>query len=123
MDLRKVGVAMVMAVATLAAGFTYGAEPSAPAIILTSPVWIGKLNLDQMQLDAVRQAVESALTAPIDAEQQCGQENGLCVVRAAREWMRDGIRYREIVINIHTVGHAQQTVKQVNGAWPTVLIQ
>lgn len=107
----------------LAGAPTQAAEPATAKIVLTSPAWVGALKLDKPQLDAVKQAVESALSAPIDAEQQCGPENGLCVVRTAREWTRDGNRYREIVVNVHTVGHAQQTVKQVNGKWPEVVIQ
>lgn len=123
MYLRKTALAVAMAAATLATGVSYAAEKGAPNIVINSPGWVGGLNLDKGQLDAIKQAVESALTAPIDAEQQCGPENGLCVVRAAREWTASGTTYREIVVNVHTVGHAQQTVKQVNGAWPTVVIQ
>jgi len=123
MNLRKSSSVIFMAAVMLAGAPLQAAEQAAPKIVLTAPAWVGGLKLDKPQLDAIKQALESALNAPIDAEQQCGPENGLCVVRAAREWTRDGTRYREIVINVHTVGHVQQTVKQVNGAWPEVVIQ
>lgn len=123
MILRKNALALFVAAAMWATVATHAQQPAAPPINLSSPAWLGNLKLDKGQLDAIRLAVESALTAPVDAEQQCGSENGLCVVRAAREWSHSGTRYREIVVHVHTVGHTQQTVKQVNGAWPTVVVQ
>lgn len=123
LNLRKNALVLTICATMWGAAPTQAADPAVPAIVLTSPAWVGGLKLEPGQLNALKQAVESALNAPIDAEQQCGPENGMCVVRAAREWMRDGARYREIVVNVHTVGHAQQTVKQVNGAWPAVTIQ
>jgi hypothetical protein len=107
----------------LAWGIANGADAAPNKIVLQSPAWLGALNLDAGQLEAIRQAVESALTAPVDAEQQCGPENGLCVARTAREWAAGNARYREIVVNVHTVGHAQQTVKQIDGQWPEVVVQ
>ena len=91
-------------------------------IHLNSTDWLGSLKLDKKQLEAIRTAVEKALTAPIDDGQQCGKVYLDCVARAAREWTVDGNKYREIVVNIHTVGHSSRAVGQTNGKWPTVAI-
>lgn len=93
---------------------------SAGTIKLNSPEWLGQLKLDKGQLTNIKKAVEEALNAPIDAEQQCGKVRQDCEVRAAREWEYEGEKYREIVINIHTVGHASRAVQQEKGKWPSV---
>lgn len=92
-------------------------------IVLNSSAWVGQLKLDKPQLGAIKKALESALTGPIDTEQQCGDEAGLCTVRTAREWVYKGDRYREIVVNVHMLGHASQTVKQQSGVWPSVSVE
>ena len=100
------------------------AQASAAATVnLNGPEWLGHLKLDKKQLAKIKTAFEKALNAPIDAEQQCGEVRLDCVVRAAREWKVDGETYREMVINIHTVGHASRAVGQVNGKWPKIVIK
>ncbi|MDH5300741.1 MAG: hypothetical protein OEW58_05195 [Gammaproteobacteria bacterium] len=90
---------------------------------LNSPQWLGGLKLEKNQLKDISKAVEKALSSPIDASQQCGASRQDCEVRAAREWTVEGDLYREIVINVHTVGHASSTVKQDNGKWPAIVAQ
>lgn len=90
------------------------------SIKLNSSSWLGNLNLDTELVKSARKAVEKALDAPIDAEQQCGEVRGDCVVRAAREWMVGGDRFRELVIYVHTVGQASGVVGQMNGKWPAI---
>lgn len=107
--------------ALLFAAWTQAA--AAAAINLGAPNWLGNLNLDKDKLAAVKGAVEKAFDAPIDAEVECGEVRGDCTVRAAREWIVDGQKFREIVINIHTVGHASNAVGQENGQWPAVSAQ
>ena len=68
----------------------------------------------------LKKAFEKALSAPIDSEQQCGEVRSDCIVRAAREWKVEGDTYREIVINIHTIGHASRAVGQSKGKWPAI---
>lgn len=85
--------------------------------------WLSHIKLDDKQLSSIKEAVEKALDAPIDAEQECGTVRSDCVVRAAREWQVGGTKYREIVVDIHTVGHSSRSVHQVNGKWPTVASQ
>ncbi len=82
--------------------------------------WLGSLNLDTGQLESIKKAMEKALNAPIDSEQECGEVRMDCIVRAAREWTVDGDRYREMVIHIHTIGQASSVVAQVNGQWPAI---
>jgi len=93
----------------------------ANVVNINSPEWLGSLKLDQTQLNNIKEAVEKALASSIDAEQQCGKVRLDCVVRAAREWQVDGDRYREIVINIHTVGHASRPIHQNKGTWPKIV--
>jgi len=95
----------------------------ANVVNINSPVWLGNLKLDSTQLNNIKEAVEKALDAPIDAQQQCGKVRLDCVVRAAREWQVNGNRYREIVINIHTIGHASRPISQQKGAWPKIVAQ
>jgi len=92
-------------------------------IDLNAPEWLGTYKLEKPRLTAIKTAVENALSAPIDAEQQCGDETGLCVVRTTREWVVNSDRFREVVINLHMIGHATRAVKQVSGQWPSVSIE
>ena len=64
-----------------------------------------------------------AMNGSIDAEHQCGAVRLDCVVRAARQWRYEGVIYREIVINIHTVGHASVTVEKIKGKWTSIKIK
>ena len=107
----------------LAAVFLFNNQAfAAKGVNLNGPNWLGHLKLDKKQLSAIKTAFEKALSSPIDAEQQCGQVRLDCVVRAAREWKVDGEVYREMVINIHTIGHASRAVGQNKGRWPSVAI-
>ncbi len=101
--------------------FIGSSQAIANVVNINAPEWLGGLKLDQTQLNNIKEAVEKALASPIDAEQQCGKVRIDCVVRAAREWQVDGDRYREIVINIHTVGHASRPINQNKGTWPKIV--
>lgn len=92
----------------------------AAGVNLNSPQWLGNLKLSADQLKTIKGAVEKALKAPIDAEQQCGAERGDCVVRAARQWKVGSDTYREIVIAIHAVGHTSHAIGQAKGKWPSI---
>lgn len=108
---------------TLFAAGMFAALTAAAAsndINLNAPEWLGNFKLDAKRLAAVRTATEKALDAPIDAEQQCAEVDGLCTVRAAREWKVGDDQYREIVIYLHTIGHASRAVVKANGKWPAV---
>ena len=94
---------------------------NASTVNLNTPQWLGSLKLDSKLMAPITKAVEKALTAPIDSLQQCGASRQDCEVRAAREWNVDGETYREIVINIHNVGHASSTVSQNKGKWPAIV--
>lgn len=96
------------------------AQASAASVNLNSAEWLGPLKLDKKQLSTIKKAFEKALNAPVDSEQQCGAVYQDCVVRAAREWNVDGEKYREMVIHIHTIGHASRAVGQKGGKWPAV---
>ena len=98
-------------------------QTMAASVNLNGGDWLGHLKLDKKQLSSIKTAFEKALTSPIDAEQQCGQVRLDCVVRAAREWKVDGEIYREMVINLHTIGHASRAVGQNKGKWPKVAIK
>ncbi len=89
-------------------------------VVLNSPQWLGSLNLDDKQLVGVKKAVEAALEAPIDAEQDCAEVRMDCVVRAAREWQVGSDTYREIVINLHATGHTSHAIGMVGGKWPPI---
>ncbi|MDH5546570.1 MAG: hypothetical protein OEZ43_13325 [Gammaproteobacteria bacterium] len=108
-----------LAIATLAT-LAIAAQASANTINLNSAEWLGHLKLEGKQLKEIKSAVEKALDSPIDQEQQCGDVRLDCVVRAAREWEFEGDKFREIVIHIHTIGHASRAVQQVKGKWPAV---
>lgn len=119
--MKHISATVSACAALLFAAFTHGA--AAAAVNLSAPNWLGNLNLNKDTLGAVKSAVEKAFDAPIDAEVECAEVRGDCTVRAAREWIVDGQKYREIVINIHTVGHASNTVIQEGGKWPAVTTQ
>lgn len=95
----------------------------ANTITLTSPTVLGGLKLDDKQLKSIKDAITKAMNGPIDAEHQCGAVRLDCVVRAARQWRYEGVIYREIVINIHTVGHASVTVEKTKGKWTSIIIK
>ena len=100
--------------------FVISGQTMAASVKLNSPEWLGHLQLDKGQLNSIQKAVEKALNAPVDAEQQCGKVRSDCVVRAAREWEYEGNKFREIVIHIHTKGHASRAVEQSKGKWPKI---
>ncbi|HFE39513.1 MAG TPA: hypothetical protein ENK06_14050 [Gammaproteobacteria bacterium] len=101
--------------------FISGQAMAVQSVNLNGPQWLGHLKLDKKQLKAIKTAFEKALNSPIDAEQQCGKVRLDCVVRAAREWKVDGEIYREMVINLHTIGHASRAVGQSKGKWPKIV--
>ena len=90
---------------------------------LNSRAWLGDLHLSDAQLTKIKDAVEQAFNAPIDATFQCGKFRMDCEVRAARQWMIDGVPYRDIVIFVHTVGSTSRAVSKKGGSWPTVKIK
>ena len=110
---------LIAMIAGIATAFFCG-QLFAAKVNLNGPEWLGHLKLEKSQLESIKTAFEKALNAPIDAEQQCGEARSDCIVRAAREWKVEGDTYREIVINIHTIGHASRAVGQNNGKWPAV---
>jgi hypothetical protein len=75
------------------------------------------------QLAKIKGAVEQAFDAPIDATFQCGKIRMDCEVQAARQWMIDGVPYRDIAIYIQSVGSASRAVSKKGGSWPTVKIK
>ena len=93
---------------------------SADTIGLNSSDWLGNMNLDKKQLADIKKQVVKSLNSPIDTELECGEVRGDCVVRSAREWRYQGNRYREVVIFLHTKGHASKTINQSKGKWPTI---
>jgi len=118
MIMRKIIASCILA--TVGMFIISGQSMAASTIKLNSAEWLGHLELDKGQLKNIQKAVENALTAPVDAEQQCGKVRSDCVVRAAREWEYEGNKFREIVIHIHTKGHASRAIEQVKGKWPAV---
>lgn len=115
--IRKIIASCVLATAFM---FVASGQAMAATIKLNSAEWLGHLKLDKKELSSIKKAVEKAMNAPVDAEQQCGKVRSDCVVRAAREWEFNGDKYREIVIHIHTKGHASRAVQQDKGKWPAV---
>jgi len=93
---------------------------SADTININSSDWLGNLKLDKKQLAEIKKQITKSLNSPIDTELECGEVRGDCVVRPAREWSYQGNRYREIVIYLHTKGHASKTISQTKGKWPTI---
>ena len=106
----------------VAATLFVSGQTMAATVNLNGGSWLGHLKLDKKQLSSIKTAFEKALNSPVDAEQQCGQVRLDCVVRAAREWKVDGEVYREMVINLHTIGHASRAVGQDKGKWPKIAI-
>ena len=106
-------------------GFLLCAAAGAMAdeVNLSSHAWLGNLNLSDDQLTKIKGAVEKAFDAPIDQTFQCGKIRMDCEVRAAREWMINGVPYRDIVIFVHTVGSTSRAVSKKGGSWPTVKIK
>jgi len=100
--------------------FVTGQAVAAAKVNLNGANWLGHLKLEKSQLKSIQTAFKKALDAPVDAEQQCGDVRLDCVVRAAREWKVDGEKYREMVVHIHTVGHASRAVGQTKGKWPSI---
>ena len=90
---------------------------------LSSNAWLGELHLSDAQLTKIKGAVEKAIDAPIDETFQCGKIRMDCEVRTAREWMINGVPYRNIIIWIHNVGNASGTVSKEGGSWPTIKIK
>ena len=95
----------------------------ADEVNLNSTPWLGNLHLSDDELTNIKGAVEKAMDAPIDVTFQCGKVRMDCEVRTAREWMIDGVPYRNIIIWIHNVGNASGTVSKKGGSWPTVKIK
>ena len=95
----------------------------AAPINLNSPTIMGGLKLSNGQLIKIKDAVVKAMSGNIDAEIQCGEATLDCVVRAARQWSYEGSTFREIVVDIHTVGHASFTVEKATGqGWPSITV-
>lgn len=115
-------VKTTLSIAALLLAFA-GSAFAGPAINLSSPQWLGSLKLSSADMKNIRKAVVKALDAPIDAEQQCGEARGDCVVRAAREWRVGKETYREVVIAIHTIGHTSHAIGQKGGKWPDIKIK
>jgi hypothetical protein len=99
------------------------AVAAANEVNINSRSWLGPLNLSEAQLTKIKGAIEKAMDAPIDATFQCGKVRMDCEVRAAREWMVDGVPYRDIVIFIHNVGNADGVVNKEGGSWTTIKIK
>ncbi len=118
MSLQSRMLALAMSALLLA-----GPAWAANTINLKSPDWFGNFPQDRIHLDKIKEAVQKALTGPVDAEYQCGEVVLDCVARAVREWEYKGEKYREIVVNVHTVGHVAKTVRTTGGKWPKVVVK
>ncbi len=96
---------------------------------INSVRWLGPFKLDKKQLEAIRQAVEHALQAPIDEHEVCGDPPLGCFARTAMKWTDNGVDYREVVVYIHSKGNYYSkdngawTIHTVNGQWPKVVIK
>jgi hypothetical protein len=99
------------------------ASAMANEVNLNSRAWLGNLHLSDDQLTEIKGAVEKAITAPIDETFECGKIRMDCEVRTAREWMINGVPYRNIIIWIHNVGNGSGVVSKEGGSWPTVKIK
>lgn len=115
MKSKLTGIILIVVASTFFSGQLFAAK-----VNLNGSQWLGHLKLEKNQLSSIKKAFEKALSAPIDSEQQCGEVRSDCIVRAAREWKVEGDTYREIVINIHTIGHASRAVGQSKGKWPAI---
>lgn len=91
---------------------------------LSAPNVLGTLELDANQLKNIKAAIEKSLqTDIIDAVVQCGEERMDCEVRTARTWRYKGDDFREVVVNIHTVGNTMITLRNHNGKWSNISIK
>jgi hypothetical protein len=115
---RKLITAVLLSGCVLGLGIS---SASASTININSQQWLGTLKLDKAELKTIKKAVKKALNSPIDHTLQCGAVRQDCEVRAAREWKFEGDTYREIVIDLHTRGHASSTVSKTGGKWPKVV--
>jgi hypothetical protein len=102
----------------------YAQQSFAQVIHLSSPTILGNLKLPAKEMKSIQSAVKKAMNSTVDSEFQCGKVRLDCVARAAREWTYQGNTFREIVVNIHTIGHASFTVEKPKGkAWPSIAIK
>jgi hypothetical protein len=93
-------------------------------INLNAPRYLGSLDLDAKQLKKIKDAIEQTLkTDTIDAVVQCGEVRMDCEVRTAREWNYNGDQFREVVVNVHTVGNSSITLRHHKGEWPDLSIK
>ena len=118
--IRKTLTTLVLTSALLLIG---AGQAMAATVNINAPEWLGSLKLSKEELQKIRDAVEKALTAPIDETFQCGKVRQDCEVREAREWTVDGDTYREIVVYLHTRGHSSRTVAQSKGKWPKIVVK
>jgi len=96
----------------------------ADTINLNAPNVLGDLKLDTKQLQNIKKSIEETLkNDTIDAVSQCGAVRMDCEVRIARKWAYDGDQYREVVVNIHTVGNSSITVSSHKGKWADISIK
>lgn len=115
----SIGLAGLVIMMSIMATLAHASEP----INLNTSSWLGNLKLTDSELNSVKLAMQKSLDSPIDSEQQCGENRMDCVVRSAREWIVDGQKYREVVIDLHARGHASNTVTQTSGQWPEIIAQ
>ncbi|MBI1194522.1 MAG: hypothetical protein GC138_01565 [Gammaproteobacteria bacterium] len=93
-------------------------------IHLSAPNVLGTLGLDDGQLKSIKAAIEKSLqTDIIDAVVECGEDRMDCEVRTAREWSYNGDNFREVVVNVHTVGNTLITLRNHNGKWPDISVK
>jgi len=97
---------------------------AASTIRLSAPNVLGTLNLEVKQLKKIQSAIQKSLKSDIiDAVVQCGEERMDCEVRTARTWKYKGDTFREVVINVHTVGNTSITMRKHKGKWTKVRIK
>jgi hypothetical protein len=93
-------------------------------INLSAPRYLGTLELDTKQLQKIKDAIEKTLkTDAIDNVIECGEVRLDCEVRTAREWSYNGDQFREVVVNVHTVGNSSITLRHHDGKWPAINIK
>lgn len=108
--------------ALVVAGLT-PALAASNTINLKAPNYLGAMNLDTEQLQKIKDAIEQTLkTDAIDAVVQCGKVRMDCEVRISRKWDYNGDQFREVVVNIHTVGNSSITLRNHNGEWPEISV-
>ena len=107
----------------LAIMFITPAFAASNTINLNAPNLLGKLKLDNGQLQKIKDAIQETLKADIiDDVFQCGKVRMDCEVRIARKWDYNGDQFREVVVNIHTVGNSSITLRNHDGKWPDISI-